>query len=493
MKIFVRFCLCAVVPLVFVGAATNVARAQQSVSVSPEVKADTLRRLEFAKTWEVPKQKGFVSTRGSVGEKTVRNICNGKPDKNYDYTQVTGCFFLMGRIAVVHSVDDMMPGYKACALDTTKRECMELAQNLASLGFYDYALAVLETGYVADEGSIYLATAPGLSPGGFVFYIKPGSSSLFFARPASNFPNQPTGQELQVGDLQDVRALLRSFCLAHPAPTWPSQADACYLANAAGAAVSQQEVAQASSQRLTAESQSEQEKATAERQFERAGDAQDARLNAISNAVSAVAASTPTIQEAAAQNQANLQAMAVAAQQRQQAQEQARLAAEQSARAAKATTTSDRSALSNTNASSSAATVVSPSTPNPTNNPYSSTSAQGSYNPYTGTGSGSTHRSCTDMTGSVQGTVKVGSDGWVSGYLTNNSNQALFVSYTFKQNGVPSNAMANSGGTTIQGGQTVGGEGQGLYSTGADKNPPEIYWYAVLKSDHDKYGCVHKW
>jgi hypothetical protein len=97
------------------------------------------------------------------------------------------------------------------------------------------------------------------------------------------------------------------------------------------------------------------------------------------------------------------------------------------------------------------------------------------------------------MTPSVQGTVKVGTDGWVIGYLTNNSDQTLYVSYTFKQNGVPSTAMSNAGGTTIQGGQTVGGEGQGLYSIGADKNPPEIYWYAVLKSEHDKYGCVHKW
>jgi hypothetical protein len=57
----------------------------------------------------------------------------------------------------------------------------------------------------------------------------------------------------------------------------------------------------------------------------------------------------------------------------------------------------------------------------------------------------------------------------------------------------PFNCMANAGAATIQGGQTVGGESQGLYSTGADKNPPEIYWYAVLKSEHDKYGCVHKW
>jgi len=97
------------------------------------------------------------------------------------------------------------------------------------------------------------------------------------------------------------------------------------------------------------------------------------------------------------------------------------------------------------------------------------------------------------MTSWVKGTVKVGSDGWVIGYLTNNSNQPLYVSYTFKQNGVPSTAMSNAGATTIQGGQTVGGEGQGLYSTGADKNPPEIYWYAVLKSEHDQYGCGHKW
>jgi hypothetical protein len=198
-----------------------------------------------------------------------------------------------------------------------------------------------------------------------------------------------------------------------------------------------------------------------------------------------------TIQNSAAERQANLQAMAVAAQQRQQVQEQARLAAEQSARAAQATTTNARSGPSNTNTSPSSAVVAATQSTNDI--PYTSTPTQGSYNPYTGSGSGSIQGSCTDMTGSVQGTVKIGSDGWVSGYLTNNSNQTLFVSYTFKQNGVPSTAMANAGATTIQGGQTVGGEGQGLYSTAADKNPPEIYWYAVLKSEYDQYGCVHKW
>ena len=470
MRIFVRYCPCAVVPLVSVGAATNVARAQQNVSVSPEVKTDTLRRLELAKTWEMPKQNGFVSQKGMVGEKTLRNICNGKPDKNYAYTQENACSRYTDYMGVVSNLADMMPYFKTCSLDPTKEDCVDLVFHLARYGFYDYALAVIEAGYTTGRV-------------GLAFYTRPGPLSLGL------YDGDHTMQ-VQVADMGDISAILRSMCLAQRPGQVPDQ---CQLADAAGAAVSEREIAQAADQRSSAASQQQQEYADADSRVERAGAAQDARLNAISNAVSAVAASTPTIQETAAQNQANLQAMAVAAQQRQQAQEQARLAAEQSARATQATTTSARSALSNTNASSSPATVVSPSTPNPTNNPYSSTSAQGSYNPYTGTGSGSVQGSCTDMTASVQGTVKIGSDGWVSGYLTNNSNQTLYVSYTFKQNGAPSTAMANAGGTTIQGGQTVGGEGQGLYSTGADKNPPEIYWYAVLKSEHDKYGCAHKW
>jgi hypothetical protein len=105
-------------------------------------------------------------------------------------------------------------------------------------------------------------------------------------------------------------------------------------------------------------------------------------------------------------------------------------------------------------------------------------------------------QSCTNMTGSVQGKVRVGSDGWVIGTLVNNSGQAVHVFYTFKQNGAPSNSMDNAGATNIGAGQTFGGEGQGLYSTSADKNPPEIYWYAVLKSDYDQNkscSMAHRW
>jgi TPR repeat protein len=165
---------------------------------------------------------------------------------------------------------------------------------------------------------------------------------------------------------------------------------------------------------------------------------------------------SPTIQETAAQQQANLQATGAAIQQQRQAQEQARLSAAQNARAAQTTTASQQS-----------------STPQQTILGQSS---------------------CTNMTGSVQGSVTVGSDGWVSGHLTNNSVQTLYVFYTFKKDGVPSNLMSNAGATTIGPGQTVGGEGQGLYSTNADKDQARIYWYAVLKSDTDAgKQCVHTW
>jgi hypothetical protein len=193
------------------------------------------------------------------------------------------------------------------------------------------------------------------------------------------------------------------------------------------------------------------------------------------------------IQSAAAQQQANLQAIAASNQQRQQAQTQQQSAPSTSVPTARSSSVNTATKIPATTATSG------PAASSSGNNPYSSAPAQGSYNPYTGTGAGAIQGSCTDMTGSVQGSVKIGSDGWVIGYLTNNSTETLYVSYTFKQNGVPSKDMANAGGTSIQGGQTVGGESQGLYSTGADKNQARIYWYAVRQTDKDKYGCVHSW
>ncbi len=44
---------------------------------------------------------------------------------------------------------------------------------------------------------------------------------------------------------------------------------------------------------------------------------------------------------------------------------------------------------------------------------------------------------CTDATKYVASTARVASDGFVAGDLTNNSNQSLYVSYTFARGGKP--------------------------------------------------------
>jgi hypothetical protein len=85
------------------------------------------------------------------------------------------------------------------------------------------------------------------------------------------------------------------------------------------------------------------------------------------------------------------------------------------------------------------------------------------------------------VTNSVRGSARIGTDGFVIGSFTNTSGQAVHVFYTFKENGRPSSNMANAGAMNLNPGETRGGEGAGLYATQADKNPAEIYWYAVLK------------
>jgi hypothetical protein len=346
-----------------------------------------------------------------------------------------------------------MPVFKLCAVGG-QEDCARAMEFLIKTGHPDYSLAIAE--YASKCNGCIALWDFSLGPDGYHVSLTPGAlySDQVPVYAMVSHPGWVMGQyqySIHVTNPSDVTNLLRIGCLGNGSQL------ACQWYQQTGVAVSESQREQA-----TANQQATEDRAAAakDEQSQRGQQHSQESAQAWNNVVSAVAASTPTIQETAAQNQANLQAAAKSAQQRQQVQEQDRLAAEQIARDAQTSTSITRPApiLSNTSV-----------------------------------GSGSIQGSCTDMTGSVQGSVKIGTDGWVIGYLTNNSNQTLFVSYTFKQNGVPSTAMANAGGTTIQAGQTVGGEGQGLYSTGADKNPPEIYWYAVLKSEHDQYGCVHKW
>jgi hypothetical protein len=105
---------------------------------------------------------------------------------------------------------------------------------------------------------------------------------------------------------------------------------------------------------------------------------------------------------------------------------------------------------------------------------------------------GPLHAQCTDMSNSVSGKVKVNGNEVIA-WLTNNSGTDLYVFYTFKERGGPSHNMANAGSGSLYAGKTNGGEGGGMYTYSADTNPAEIYWYAVPKSEHDKYGCIHTW
>lgn len=117
----------------------------------------------------------------------------------------------------------------------------------------------------------------------------------------------------------------------------------------------------------------------------------------------------------------------------------------------------------------------------------------------TGAGSGASGETgpaqCTDMSNWVSGTTKVDTNGYVSGFLTNHSNQYLDVIWTFARGGQPD--WTQSAGDTLQPGQTRGGQVNGYWgpisgSGAVDSNPPKIFWRAVLESENQKhtYGCV---
>lgn len=428
MKSSLRFCLFVIVPLLWLGVSVNVTLAQQIVSVSPEVKADMLRRLEVSKNFQVPKQKGG-------GRKMETRICNNGPRGDDAQTQQGACSNLaidQNYDLTAATLDELMPSFKACAL--LPIVCGYFAGTLYKTGHSDYALAAMEYAPNCDHNCRQLARADKTADGFSLLLRLNGADAI------------------TVVNGTDVMQILERACHHDGNQNgceWYAQAGGSY----------------AEADRLKAKQDRENDGKMAmqasQDQFDRATSKGPGFMSNLSDALTQVQQQQgATIENANAQQQANLQAMAEAKQrqlqqaaqqqQQRQQQEQARLTVEQNLP-----------------------------------EPAQATAAQSTAT-----------QSCTDMTGFVQGTARVGSDGWVSGSLTNNSNQTVHVFYTFKVNGAPSNNMANAGATTINPGQTVGGEGHGLYSTTADKNPGQIYWYAVLKSDHDQgksCGNSHTW
>lgn len=112
-----------------------------------------------------------------------------------------------------------------------------------------------------------------------------------------------------------------------------------------------------------------------------------------------------------------------------------------------------------------------------------------------GNGGSSGGVTCTNESNFVTGTSKLNPDGLAVGFLTNNSNQPLWVTYTFARGGQPDKNQAGS--LTLKPGQTVGGEGGGIWAvtSGAaavDSSPVKIYWFAVPLSDENKL-CGTPW
>jgi hypothetical protein len=583
MKSFVRFCLCAVLSLTWLGTSSNVARAQQnvfvSIQVNPAVSAQTTPSLVLPVASD--EQAAVPTLQSSVLEGATAGVQHGKTTVELRTGIIKKLKHGKTEEAVWAASLDTYDGERAISFPMIHFSRQALLYGQVGYGSSGLIFVTAKTiVYRTDKGKVELSCARSASAlkqeGGrsgdtfslddergerFRFGIAKFDSPfmVFFQAAVANFQGAYTQAEqlaaagpspvaepmpqisrqvqiaqqqaaaepeaiqtaqqqaFQQADLDESNRKLRMEQLKadieiqqNSAANWDKSVQDmaqsnnnnctmsgltglfCHGIGAAGIAKAKKEAAKAKNQMASDQEELErlqglevQNRPRQDASF--GGNFQQAAAIVSGTSPSQVLPPPDTIENAAMQQQANLQALAAASQQRQQAQAQHQPVSSTSAPAARSSSVTTATTVGTTNA------TPGPAPSSNGNNPYSSAPAQGSYNPYTGTGSESVQGSCTDMTGSVQGTVKVGSDGWVSGYLTNNSNQTLYVSYTFKQNGVPSTAMANAGGTTIQGGQTVGGEGQGLYSTGADKNPPEIYWYAVLKSEHDQYGCVHKW
>jgi hypothetical protein len=104
---------------------------------------------------------------------------------------------------------------------------------------------------------------------------------------------------------------------------------------------------------------------------------------------------------------------------------------------------------------------------------------------------------CADMTKWVTATDRVNPDGVVVGFVTNHSNQKLWVMFVFARGG--KYAKDQAGAVYAMPGQTVGGEGGGIWATGSgpgavDTHPPGFWFYAVLASDEDQgEHCQSPW
>ena len=452
--------------------------AQTNVSVSSQVKDDIEQRLKSAKDWMVPK---------SVIDGPLRTRCNGGGgNEGNTISPADACEQAANFMArkQLGSLNDYMIGFKACAMDRTFEGCRPLLGAFVQFGRLDYAVAMFELGLIKDASE---------------------TSAFEFGDPDSlSFNIQPSGGSARIilRDRSDIVETLRTTCFLHMAAL-PNFRKETREMGQYGLSPAEQEKAVAEEEHLTAtlcrnlESRSgipqsewvSQYRVDQQHRFQ-AADAQqyaeqsyveearakDARSRVRTGAIlGAMSQANDTMQAANTQQQANMQAMADTMQQQRYQQQQRQEQQRQD-------TISTRRSVDLPPASTRQIASIDAPVATPTGTSSRQSSASPKPSP-----------TCTVMNSYVNGTTRVESDGWVTGHLTNTSSQPLYVSWAFKKNGVPDGPDA--GGGVINPGQTVGGEGGGIWSTNADKNPPEIYWYAVLKSDEDagKPCSHHRW
>ncbi len=199
MKSLLRFCVFMIVPALWFGFSVNVIYAQQILSVSPEVKADTIRRIEFARTWIMPKQARGAQHIGNGGvEKEMRRVCNEGPKPGDAQTQEEACtsYNIMGGYILQPpptSLDDLMPTFKLCAISTESYGCFFLASVLIDTGHTEQALAVGE--YASGcRGCVYIKNLSS-TPQGYSLLLESKS-----------------GKQVTITSMADVVQLLKKDC-----------------------------------------------------------------------------------------------------------------------------------------------------------------------------------------------------------------------------------------------------------------------------------------
>jgi hypothetical protein len=209
--------------------------AQNAVTVTPDVRADVMRRIETART-------SVFTRKPRKQSKDYMKTCNRGPNGDLAMSQIDACNAYASALHDDYpdalNIDDYMPDFKACALDPTRAYCSDLVHRFLKDGKPEYALALIEAGLIG----------PGALP--MSANLAPDFSSLQLT--------YRVGPSILVGR-NDVVSSLRSLCLTDAAFKYSRlQENPCSQARNIDAAPSADEINRAKEQREEANAAIEQ-------------------------------------------------------------------------------------------------------------------------------------------------------------------------------------------------------------------------------------------